>query len=145
MGVVLMIVSMAVIMVMMMVMAVLMIVVVRMIMPMRVVARVVRMTRILAEHQRLDRDRHRVRWQTDAAEVDVIEVPQRHAVDHQDLVLELELLAQNRTERLRDVAVEHQVERLAAGNGPRQALRDAACERGDARVRGRAGPSKRQS
>jgi hypothetical protein len=39
--------------------------------------------RILAEEQRLDRDRHGERRHAHAAQVDVVEVPERDAVDHQ--------------------------------------------------------------
>src|ERR1700751_1273357 len=42
-----------------------------------------RSARIFAEHQRLDRHRHRVGRHADAAEVDVVEVPQHDAVDDQ--------------------------------------------------------------
>src|SRR5947209_15691477 len=38
-------------------------------------------SRIFAEHQRFDRDRHRVGGHSDAAEVDIIEVAKHHAVD----------------------------------------------------------------
>ena len=48
--------------------------------------------RVLAEHQRLDRHRHGHRWQPDLGEVDVIEVPQHHAVDRQDLAFNAKLL-----------------------------------------------------
>src|SRR5215216_1656064 len=42
-------------------------------------------TRILAEYQRFDGHRHRVRRHADAPKVNVVEIPQHHPVDHQDL------------------------------------------------------------
>ena len=48
-----------------------------------------RTARILAEYQRFDRYRHGVGRHTDAAEIDIIEVPQHHAVDHQDFALDV--------------------------------------------------------
>src|SRR5712691_8339978 len=41
----------------------------------------VRGARVLAEHQRLDRDRHGLRRHPDASEVDVVEIPQYDSVD----------------------------------------------------------------
>src|SRR5262245_61527312 len=79
-----------------------------------------RAARVLAEDQRLDRDRHRVRRQADAAEVDVVEVRQDDAVDDKDLARDLEFFPQDRAEGLRHVAVEHDEQRLAR--------RDAVCE-----------------
>src|SRR5262245_10965859 len=136
----------AVLLIVIMVVMVMVTIVVVVMMPVAVmvVARVVGVPRIFAEYERLDRDRHRVRRQPDAAEVYVIEVPQRHAVDHQDLVLELELFAQYRAERLRDVPVQHDIERLAAGDGPLHALHDALRKGGDARVGWRAAPAQRE-
>src|SRR5216684_7813420 len=83
-----------------------------------------RPARVLVEHQRLDGHRHGVRRQADAAEIDEVEVPQHYAVDHQNLALHVELVAQDVAERLRDVAVQHDVERLA----PRDALGKAAAD-----------------
>src|SRR5438067_1286394 len=40
--------------------------------------------RVLAEHERLDGHRHRVGRQPDFAEIDIVEIPQHHAVDGQD-------------------------------------------------------------
>src|SRR5262249_8205595 len=54
-----------------------------MIMMMQPLARA-RAARVLAEDERLDGHRHRVGGHPDAAEVDVVEVPQDHAVDHQE-------------------------------------------------------------
>src|SRR5712691_12428828 len=74
--------------------------------------------RVLAEHQRFDRHRHGIGRHPDASEVDVVEVAQHHAVDRQNFALDLELLAQDRAQGLSDVAVEHDVERLAARDRP---------------------------
>src|SRR5262249_61195596 len=68
--------------------------------------------RHLAEHQRLDGYWYGVGRHADAAEVDVVEVAQHHAIDRQDLALDQELLAQDRAQGLRDVAVEHDVDRF---------------------------------
>src|SRR5689334_6724736 len=65
--------------------------------------------RAFAEHERLDGDRYGVGRHADAAEVDVVEVAQHHAVDRQDLALDQQLLAQDRAERLRNIAIEHDV------------------------------------
>src|SRR5262245_52381477 len=81
--------------------------------------------RVLAEHQRLDRHRHGVGRHADAAEIDIVEVPQHHAVDRENLALDQEFLAQDRAERLRDVAIKHDVERLAALDGDSEAVADA--------------------
>jgi hypothetical protein len=62
-----------------------------------------RAARVLAEHQRLDGDRHGVGRHADAAEVDVVEVHQGDAVDDQDVARDIELLAQDGAERLRHV------------------------------------------
>ena len=61
--------------------------------------------RVFAENQRLDGDRHRIRRHADTPEVDVIEIPQHHPVDGEDLAFNEQFLSQNRAERLRDVAV----------------------------------------
>src|SRR6478672_8778742 len=73
--------------------------------------------RVFAEQQRLDRDRHGERRHPDAAEIDVVEIAQHHAVDGQDLALDQQFLAQNRPKRLGDVAVEHEIDRLLALDG----------------------------
>jgi len=91
-------------------------------------------SRILAEHQRFDRHRHGIGRHPDASEIDVVEVAQHHAVDREDLARDLELLAQDRSQGLRDVAVEHDVERLAARDRPGEAAADAFREGGDALV-----------
>jgi hypothetical protein len=40
-----------------------------------------RSARILAEHERFDRDRHGIGRHADAAEIDIVEIPQHDAVD----------------------------------------------------------------
>ena len=74
-----------------------------------------RAARILAEHQRLDGHRHGIGRHADAAEIDVIEIPQHHPVDDQELAFDMKLLAQDVAERVRHVAVEHNEERLLFG------------------------------
>src|SRR5712691_2851736 len=90
--------------------------------------------RVLAEHQRLDGDRHGVGRHADAAEIDVVEVHQGDAVDHQDLARHIELLAQNRAERLRHVALQHDVDRLPLGDPRRQGAPDAFGETREALI-----------
>src|SRR5262245_16115046 len=94
-----------------------------------------RQSRVLAEHQGFDGHRYGHRRQADTPEIDVVEIPQHDAVDAEDLALHLELLAQHRAERLRHVAVEHDVERLLSRDRVRQAADDALRERKDALVR----------
>src|SRR3954466_16033262 len=100
--------------------------------------------RVFAEQQRLDRDRHGERRHADAAEIDVVEVAQHHAVDGQDLALDQQLLAQDRPERLGDVAVEHEIDRLLALDGGGETAADAVGEGGNALVGRRAEPAQRQ-
>src|SRR5690348_11103044 len=68
-----------------------------------------RPARVLVEHQRLDRDRHGLRGHADAPQIDVIEIPQDDTVDHQNLARDAHFVAQDRAQRLRDVAVHHDV------------------------------------
>ena len=98
---------MAVIMVVMMVMTVIMVpihmvMIVVVLMMVQPLARP-RPARILVEHQRFDGDRHGIGRHADAAEIDVIEVPQDDTVDHQHLALDVQFVAQDMTERLRHV------------------------------------------
>src|SRR5215831_15471719 len=126
--VVMMIVTMLVIMVVVVMVIAMMVVMVPMIMTMAVAMRMVLVVmmdalvrtaalRVLAEHQRLDGDRYGVGRHADAPEVDIVEVAQHHAVDGEDLALDQEFLAQDRAQRLGDVAVEHDVDRLPALDG----------------------------
>jgi hypothetical protein len=68
--------------------------------------------RAFTEDERLDRNWYGVGGHPDAAKIDVVEIAQHHAVDRQDLALDQELLAQDRAERLGDIAIEHDVDRL---------------------------------
>src|SRR5438445_10138193 len=86
----------------------------------------VRYPRILAEDEGLDGHRHRMGRHADAAEIDEVEVAQRDAVDHQDLRADAQLFLEDRAEGLRDVAVEHDVDRLSTFDGVSQAKRDRA-------------------
>jgi hypothetical protein len=95
-----------------------------------------RQSRIFTEHQRLDGHRHGHRRQADAAEVDIVEIPQHDAVDAEDFAFDVQLFAQDRAQRLRDVAVEHDVKRLSLRNGVGNAADDALCKCKDAVVRG---------
>src|SRR5262249_46353469 len=65
----------------------------------------VRHGRIGAEDERLDRHRNGERRHPHAAEIDVVEVPQGNAVQYQHLRGNRQLVFQDRSERLRDVAV----------------------------------------
>src|SRR5262245_57212688 len=75
-----------------------------------VVVMMVRMrdARILAEHERLDRDGDGERRHTHATQVDVVEVPERDAVERQHVGCDGTLLFQQRTDGLCDIAVENQ-------------------------------------
>src|ERR1700733_7162821 len=50
-----------------------------------------RPARILVEHQRFDGDRHGIGRHADAAEIDIVEIPQHHAIDDQTLALPMKL------------------------------------------------------
>src|SRR5262249_49487665 len=89
-------------------------------------------------------DRHGVRRPADAAEVDVVEVPQHHAVNREDLVLDVQLLAQDRAQRLRYIAVEHDEQRQALGDQRREAALDAVGKSKDAFMGRRALPAERE-
>ncbi len=91
-------------------MAVLMIMIVVMIMVMQTLARP-RPARVFVEHQRFDGDRHGVGRHADAAEIDIVEIPEHHAVDDENFARDVKFIAQDVAERLRHVAVEHNVER----------------------------------
>src|SRR5262249_41568360 len=93
-----------------------------------------RPARVFVEDERFDRHRHRMRRQADAAEIDVVEIPEHDAVDREDVARDAHLLAQDRAERLGDVAVEHDEQRLARGDARLERPRDALGERGDARM-----------
>ena len=71
-----------------------------------------RTARVFAEHQRFDRDRHGVGRHADPAEIDIVEVPQHHAVDDQ-IAANVAFVAKKMSERVRHVAVQHDVERQA--------------------------------
>src|SRR5690242_17870476 len=98
----------------MMTMAVIVCVIMRMIMVMMMDA-LVRATalRAFAEDQRLDGDWYGIGRHADAAEIDIVEVAQHHAIDRQDFALDQKLLAQDRAEGLGDIAIEHDVDRLS--------------------------------
>src|SRR5205085_8973002 len=124
---------------MVMVVVVIMAVIVVMIVAMRM-----RAARILGEHQRLDRHRHGERRHAHAPEVDVIEIPQDDAVDREHLAADAPFVPQERADRLRDVAVEDEHQRLRLLDGARQRVEDAARERGKARIRRRPLPLERE-
>src|SRR5262249_25318491 len=100
--------------------------------------------RILAEQQRLDRDRHGERGHPNAPEIDVIEIAQHQSINCQDLALDQQLLAQDGAQRLRHVAVEHEVERLLAFDGGGKAVANALREREDPYIVGRLLPAQRK-
>src|SRR5690242_16729027 len=104
----------------------------------------VRHARVLGEHQRLDRHGHRVRRHADAPEVDVVEVAQRNAVDDQQLGGDAHVLLEDAAERLRDVAVEDEVNRFFPTDGSLQALAYATRESRYAFERWLAAPAQRQ-
>jgi hypothetical protein len=67
---------------------------------------------ILAEDQRLDGNRHGVRRHADAPEVDVVEVAQGDAVDDEQLRLDPPVVLEDAAERVGDIAIENEIERL---------------------------------
>src|SRR5262245_25720016 len=83
-------------------------------------AMLMRLPWVLVEHEGLDRDRYRIRRQPDAAEINVVEIPQHHPIDHQHLGSNQQFVAQDRAERLGDIAVEHQIKRSAARDSLRK-------------------------
>src|SRR5215472_5382066 len=94
-----------------------------------------RTTRVFAEHQGFDRDRHGVRRHADTAEIDIVEIPQHDAVDDQKLAGNVAFVTKEMGERLRHVAVQHDVERQALGNPLCEPAPDALGEGGEPRIR----------
>src|ERR1043165_1955684 len=90
--------------------------------------------RAFAEDERLDGDRHGVGRHADATEIDIVEVAQHHAIDRQDLALDQKLLAQDRAERLGDIAIEHDVDGLSPLDRIGKTVPDAFREGRDALV-----------
>src|SRR5258707_14785439 len=84
--------------------------------------------RILAEDQGFDRHRHGERGHAYPSEVDVIEIPERHAVDCEHLRADAPLLLEEGAERLGDVAVENDEQGLRRGQRALQRVEDAARE-----------------
>ncbi len=80
-----------------------------------VVYTLARAMRIVAEHQRFDRDRNGVGREADTPEIDIVEIHQHHAVDAENLALHPAVFPQDRAQRLRDIAVEHEINRLFGG------------------------------
>ena len=108
-------------MIMMMVVIVMMAMIMVMIMTMRMIVMMDALmraaaARILAEHERFDRDRHGIGRHADAAEIDIVEIPQHDAVDDEKIALDVKLVAKEMPERVRYVAVQHDVERQLLGD-----------------------------
>src|SRR5712671_7259987 len=85
-----------------------------------------------------------MRWHADAAEVDVVEVAQCDAVEHQHFGGDGVVLLEDSAHRLRHVAVEDQVDRLALLDRARQAELDRLRESREALERRLAAPAKRE-
>ena len=89
-----------------------------------------RHARVGAEHQRLDRDGHREGRHAHATQVDVIEVPQSDAVEHQHLGRYMELVLQNRAKRLCDICIQDKEQglpfRMVSGSASTRARANAA-------------------
>src|SRR6266705_2700029 len=96
------------------------------------------------EHERLDRDWYGVGGHADAAEIDVVEVAQHHAVDREDLALDQQLLAQDRAECLRDIAIEHDVDGFSSLDRAGKPMPDAFRKGRNTLVRRRTLPAQRQ-
>src|SRR5712692_10745258 len=101
----------------------------------------VRRARVLGEYQRLDGHRHGMRGHADAPEVDVVEIAQRDAVEHQQLRADAPVLLEDRSQGLRNVAVEDHEDRLFRLDGAGKAHGYGARERGEPLERGRAAPA----
>src|SRR5438876_1312176 len=143
-AVVMVVVMMAVIMVMV-VMTVTMAVIMRMIMVVMMDA-LVRPAALwaFAEDERLDRDWYGVGGHANAAEIDVVEVAQHHAVDREDLALDQQLLAQDRAKRLRDITIEHDVDGFPSFDRVGEPMPDSFREGRNALIRRRSLPAQRQ-
>ena len=126
-----------------MVMVVVVIVVMVMVMVVQALPRA-RAARVLVEYQRLDGDRHGVGRHANTAEVDVVEIPQHHAIDHQHVAFDVKLLAQDMAERLRHVAVEHDVKRALLGDAVGKPALDTFGKGSETLVRRQSGPAQRQ-
>src|SRR5712691_4968625 len=82
-----------------------------------------------------------MRGHADTAKVDVVEVAQRDAVEHQQLRADAPVLLEDRSQGLRDVAVEDHKDRLFRLNCAGKAHGYGARERGEPLERRRAAPA----
>src|SRR5262249_19287747 len=96
--------------------------------------------RVFAESQRVYRHRHAGGRRPDASESDALETAQHQPVDRQERAPDQQLFAQDSAQRLRDVAIEHDVERLPALDGGGEAMADALGESQNALVGRRTPP-----
>src|SRR5439155_2851093 len=80
--------------------------------------------RVLAEYQGFDGDGNGLRGHANAPQVDVVEIPEDDAVDHENFAVDAHFAAQDGAERLRDVPVDHDVEGHALRKGVRQSVPD---------------------
>ena len=85
----------------------------------------------IPENQRLYRDGNGTRGHTHSAQVHVIEVPQRQAVDDHDFRGDLQFFAQHRTKIQSDVGIEDHVDRFTLVNAVGHRSPDALRERFD--------------
>src|SRR5258708_30025017 len=92
----------------------------------RVAVRIVVHARILAEDQGFDRHRHGERGHAYPSEVDVIEIPERDAIDCEHLRADAPLLLEEGAERLGDVAAKDYEQGLRRGQRARQGVAEAA-------------------
>ena len=98
-------------------------------------------SRIFAEHQRFDGDRHGIGRHAYAPEINIVEVPQHYAVDDQKIAANVAFIAKEMPERVRHVAVQHDVERQALGNPLGETALDPFGESRKTRVRRWTGPA----
>ena len=135
--------SVAVVVIMVMIMVVMMIVPMLLVMlAPAMLMRIRRVARIVGEHERLHRYRHGLRGHADAAEIDVVQIPQDDPVDDEQLAREIHFLPKYRPQYLCDVAVEYQKQRFFGRDGSRQTLDDALGKSCDALIRRGAPPAK---
>ena len=97
-----------------------------------------RHARVGAEDQRLDRHRHGEGRHAHAAQIDVVEVPQSDAVEHQHLGRHAQLVLEDRAERLGDIAVQDDEQRFAVRIVRGSASTMPRARAGNARIRRRA-------
>ena len=111
----------------------------------QIVARITQgRARVLTEDQRLDRHRYGLRRHADAAQINVIKVPQHDAVNDQDFAGDVHLFPQQIAQGVGHVAIEDQVQWQPLLEGRRHGPHNTVGEGGDALVGRWAAPAEGQ-